>query len=528
MDEHRQSSPENLKIFPFARPFSCFRFSEQRFDGNLAIHRLFSLGRAFDATTFVLESIAPAGLVALENKEIAALYPDYQCRELVRLSFWRKAFTDPDDIANLESPDLVGYAILKHGDPHLGASQCRPHGWHVFEAVFRKYQHRHNCVPRPQQFRVSVGGRRFCIPGVLYCQQNQLNKACAHVALRSALARLLPDGDISYGHMNDFAREVAQEEGESFVPCNGLSAKQMRRIFDASGVNYGDTDYEEEKENNADIRKDVPYQKFLYAGIESGCGGLLGFGMSGPRAGDGKHIIPFYGHTFNKDTWSPDADAHYFDIGGGVGYIPSESWTSSFIGHDDNFGANFCVPRLYVRPENVDYVVEFRHSEAMYGGAVAEAQALNFLSALAPSLDHGNEWCARLRQYVDVQNLVLRAVCVPHNEYVTHLREMADWENNREDEALVNTIANLMPNCLWIVEVSIPQLFPANERKLGEVVLNAMRQRDDTKETDYGLFLFARMPASFFVLKAANQYGRTFSPVESRIHSHVELITQSL
>lgn len=37
--------------------------------------------------------------------------------------------------------------------------------WHVFEAVVRKYEHPHNCVPRPNEYRVRVLGQRFPISG---------------------------------------------------------------------------------------------------------------------------------------------------------------------------------------------------------------------------------------------------------------------------------------------------------------------------------------------------------------------------
>ena len=68
-------------------------------------------------------------------------------------------------------------------------------------------------------------------------------------------------------------------------------------------------------DNEKIVRDELPYQKFLYAGIESGGGALLGFKFGGPGAKGEKHLIPFFGHTFNKDIWVSNADPAYFHVG---------------------------------------------------------------------------------------------------------------------------------------------------------------------------------------------------------------------
>ena len=531
MDAHRLADPTSFATHDLRGSFSCFDFVDehfrafpnQRLSGIPAARRIFSLARSFDAETLVVEDITPCGLVQDEIDEIAALYPDYAPAGLQRLSFWRKAFRTPRGLDSADDGDLIGYAILKRDVVPTTPDRSE---WHVFEAVFPKYDHRHNCVPCPKSHAVAVGQERFSIPGLLYCQQNRLNKACAHVALRSLLTRMLPEGDIAYSRMNMIA---AQGHGQH-APSDGLTPQQMRRILTTCGVTFSDVDYEQEEKKNPTVRTDVPFQKYLYAGIESGFGGLLGFSMSGPQADESKHIIPFFGHTFNKDTWAPDADVAYFNIGGGVGYVPSSSWTSSFIGHDDNFGANFCVPRLYASPQQVQYVVELRGANTEYGGLIAEAQALQFLYSVGGDLDQTNPWSRRLAYYAHpaVQRVILRAVGVDRETYVRHLTDIRDWQGHREIRALPQALADFLPDLLWVVEVSLPQLFPANERKVGEIVLNAGRPRDETKdpsaEIDYGLFLMARLPGEYILLRAVNQYGPSFSVVRSRLKSHVELL----
>ena len=231
--------------------------------------------------------------------------------------------------------------------------------------------------------------------------------------------------------------------------------------------------------------------------MESGSGAFVGFRLTGQnlRAG-GSHIIPFYGHTFNKDTWVPNADVSYFHIGEDVGYFPSESWTSSYLGHDDNFGPNFCIPRLYMESKNVDYVVELFRPGVSYGGTEAEAFAVNILYSVLESVDRTkNKWIFRLFQWADKRQVVFRAQAMSSSEYGSHLKSLTDWEGNTENLNGCQLIEEEIPKFVWVVEISTPHLFPANERKIGEVVLDATQSISLQNEvTAFDLFVMARLP----------------------------------
>jgi hypothetical protein len=508
-------------IQSFDAPFSVFSFAE-KFSGGSAFHRCFSLARSFLTQTLVIETIPSVGILEEENEEICALGYALSKQPIYRFSFWSETIGSASEIQHLQSKQLIGYVILKC-DQHIDSHGQTQERWHVFEAVFQKYQHDHNCVPRQVSYPVRVGEVVFEVRGVLYCQQNALNKACAHVAMRSLISRIVKEGDVSYAWLNRVARQAT--EGGVYCPRDGLTPLQIRAVFDALGVKYRDMDYS----GHPQLREIHPYQKYLYAGIESGYGGLLGFKMDGPEAHNDRHIIPFYGHTFNKDTWVPDAQISYFNIGGKVGYIPSESWTSSFIGHDDNFGANFCVPRLYAKPENVEYVVELFGIGVQYSGVTAEVLGLQFLYSLCPYMTAAtNIWVARLNFYSHPsrQRVVLRALSVSSERYIEHLRTIQDWDGNRENIELIDLMTPLLPKMLWIVEVSLPHLFPANEHKLGEIVLDATRVPDEEADVDFNLFVFARLPKQYIVNTKNNSNKPDFASVPSFLCSHVELIKQ--
>lgn len=519
MDQHRRIHSTFISIQPFLQPFSSFDWVERTCDGSPAIHRCFSLARSFDCQSFIVESIPPVGLIADENQEICNLGIPFSNGELLRVSFWRQTVGLLDNFLPQDPESLIGFAILKQDIVDAGGTPNKQ--WHVFDAVFRKYEHRHNCVPSEIKYTIRVGETTYRIPGIMYCQQNELNKACAQVALRSLLSRLVPEGDISYSAMNDIARCHGVSD---FDPSNGLNVMQIRGILRHYQINFRDVDYREAALADSEVRQTQPYQKYLYSGIESGCGALLGFSMSGPDAKDENHIIPFYGHTFNKDTWVPDAEASYFDIGGGLGYIPSESWTSSFIGHDDNFGANFCIPRLYIRPDQAQYVVEILKTGATYGGMLAEAQASQLLYSICGRLQPQSSWQQRLFQHAIKQKVVLRAVCVDNEVYLRHMQAMQDWNGNKEDPALIGVLDSYLPKKLWVVEISLPHLFPANERKIGEIILDAGILPDQNETTGYGVFVLARFPEQFVVLNGFEADNPCFEAVPSKIQSHVDVL----
>ena len=533
MDAHRLVLSTNIEVLEASAPFSSFKFVEDNFNSSPALHRCCSLARSEGLQTLVVEDIQAKGAISDENKEIPEYVVEHKMTGLKRLTFWKKKFKHKIALNSKKDKDLIGYALLKRDRYILNEDPSnRFEYWHIFEAVFHKYPHKHNCVPGLKNYRLNVAGREFCVTGVLFCQQNELNKVCAHVALRSLLSRRLKSGDVLYSKINELAK-VASSGG--YNPIKGLNAEQIRYILNYFDIPFRDIDYFEEEKKYRKYREEIPYQKYLYSGVESGAGALLGFKLTGlDEQGDTKaegsyHIIPFYGHTFNKDTWVPDAEKRYFQVTNNMRYIPSESWTSSFIGHDDDFGANFCVQRFYVKPEQVEYVVEFLHDGFEFSGVQAEALALHYLYSLQPQLENEDQssiWTRRLAQAIrETQSVVLRAVACSTKKYLEHLSNIKDWESSTEDKLVPNTLERMrLPGLLWVVEVSLPQLFPANERKLGEFVLNPFVELDEKEPVDFNSFLFARLPGRYFFPIVTPSGNSDFLDIPSNIKSHTELL----
>jgi len=365
-----------------------------------------------------------------------------------------------------------------------------------------------------------VGEKTFTVKGCLYAQQNGLNKACAQVALRSLCATYLGDPDLTYRQIN----ELAAPGETNFDPSKGLSSEQIAEVLEKLDIPYFDINYEATK----DMRKAFPFQKIVYSGIESGCGSLLAFRLSGPDAKNEGHIIPCFGHTFNEDAWAPHADVMYFTVGETIKYVPSRSWMSSFIVHDDNLGANLCIPQGFLQNDKVGYAVELLPRGYVYPGAFAELVAADYFYSLLPAVytkSFKNRWVRCLSHYVHDQRLILRTVPITAQDYLDFLGNAEDWENNRENENSLKDLQELKPEKLWMIEVSIPEVFSTNKRKLGEILLDA--ENPLSEMIDGASFVMARFPECYvFFDKVKKSGSSSFLTSPSSFKSHLPLLTR--
>jgi hypothetical protein len=235
------------------------------------------------------------------------------------------------------------------------------------------------------------------------------------------------------------------------------------------------------------------------------------------------HSIPFFGHTFNQDTWVANASSAYFKVGQMTKYLPSETWLSSFIGHDDNFGSDFCVPRLYIDPRRVEYALAILPAGVKYDGVRAEAIASDYLYSLMQDeklSKSSSTWVKRFYESSEKQEVILRAISISNDEYTNHLIKMEDW-HKRHFPPSIRFLAEWLKKQLWMVEISLPELFPINKRKLGEIILDATVKPKSTR--DYKTFLFARFPSHVFFPMSKGRGKSKFMAFQSPIESHTEL-----
>jgi len=148
-----------------------------------------------------------------------------------------------------------------------------------------------------------------------------------------------------------------------------------------------------------------------------------------------------------------------------------------------------------------------------------------YYSLLPNIIGAENKWILRLIEWTEKQQVVFRAQGLSSAEYTTHIRSLADWEGRTENAELCDLLEAEMPAFVWAVEVSTPQLFPANERKLGEIVLDATRPLNLQDETAiFDSFILSRLPCTYLFGGDITHGTPQFTAVPSQIESHTNLI----
>ncbi len=363
--------------------FSNFLFIDQNYASNLVLRRVFSLARKLNFKSLLIDEISEAecGLLAIENKALAVRCQDFQKSVVHRISFFKCPAGPPP-----APTDFLGYVVFKR-DFFATHPKSRDH---VFESITLpcRRQAQNNFIRGERYYQINTSIGQFPIVGVLYAQQNSSTFVCAHVGLRTVLASVLPAADITYGELNTLAGVDHQKRAVG-IGFGGLSPNEMEQILDGLNISFQKVVHEPKTKNL--LPRD--YQRDLYGFIESGFPALVGFEFD-PKAGaaeGARHIIPVFGHTFNEDSWLPDAQRNYF--GGALSYYPSENWLSTFVVHDDNFGPNFCLPRHFLKKDNFRIIYGITGRPVALSAIEAEAIGFAFFDAIQRNVPlTGFEW----------------------------------------------------------------------------------------------------------------------------------------
>jgi hypothetical protein len=463
-----------------------------------------------------------------ENEDIEKRFRKQVQSRTWRLSFFTKSLSGTQALRRAQDADFLGYAIVKQDS--VAGEGCVSR---IYESVIAASRHENNFVHGAQQWTSHVADRSFSISGYLYAQQNGWTNCCAHVACRTAAARFHPNGDMTYREMNDLPGVGIDHVSKT--ADKGLSPGAMVSILEAAGARCEVADYRRLRPGFTP----PPFQKYLYGSIESGYPAILFFRT---RVGPNPpyHAIPVFGHTFNEDMWVPSASWTYFEVGAGTRYVPSEQWLCTFLAHDDNVGSNYCIPRHFLHtrrlcgkwPEGarlcreesdcIAYVIATLPTNVRVSPVWAEVIGADYLFRIRQEpIAKPNEWWARLETYANDYKLVLRPVLVTASEYAQHLRAMKDLGKKTVPSDLADWVAQFSNKPLWMVELSVPELFSTNRRKLGEVLLWADRPPGTSR--DFGNFMLARVPGYFVFFTGPNFSTAEFSFLPSPVVGHVSL-----
>lgn len=530
----RDARAKSTRAIDMERPQSNFRFVEESFGGLDTLRRILSQVRKHGGKTIVVEELVGAEEIIQEDEDLKTLRPDFDASRTFRLGFFRTATRTQKKLQSVSDKAFLGYAIVKENLFRSGSA------FNVYESALGAVPYRHSFIKGAPVWPVMIANTQRSVQAHIYAQQNGITNCCAHAAVRTAAAPF-DHGFIGYREMN----RIAGIDLSKRCPGRGLDKREMVAILEAAGARCVVADYRVRLKKGK--QPPAPFQKYVYGSVESGYPAIISFETR--KYPDSYHGIPIIGHTFNSDTWVPSAERFYFQIGPGTRYVPSESWVSTYIGHDDNAGSHYCIPRYYfqtqrprriksqrrrrpgrrrhkLRRECVAHVIATMPSDLRVNPIQAEAIGMDYLLAMRAQLAnlHSNDWARRLAQFQDEGLLVLRPVLITAGEYASHLFSIRDWDHNRIRRDFIEDLREFSSTRLWMIEFSVPELFAANLRKLGEVLVRSQKRTGKTgSPRDMSSFFLARLPGHFALYERGGPFRPKFRFFDSGASGHVEL-----
>jgi len=454
--------------------FSLYRFREVHAWNTTAFCRLFSQWRQNGVRSISVEELESFPEAQSEDETLQRVLPGkFLNSRLLRVTAFNCPCPVNQDIYKLPENACMGFCIVKE-NRFAASATVRPI---VFESVTPHNRHPSSFPTCAHDFVCMPLGRPFSIRGLYYCQQNGVSNVCVHAAIKMLAIARSPSAAVSYDEIDSIlGTSLGGPEDLIKGRRKGLYTPHIEAFLDAKSIPFSRFSYRNDNaKGHPFISSAFPFYKYLYAAVEMGCPALLVFRSSNKS----RHVVTVLGHTFNEDAYRPIAEIGYNRLSSKrkLGYMPSESWMSNFIIHDDNFGGEHCLPVHYLNPLRVSYVVATMPSGCRWDPKEAELEAVGLLYrcldqiAGIPSF---SPWYRRLSEARANMAVAFRTVHVSREQYLTQLQNPCHtgdvWPTEALEPAFLKSLQRMLPKHFYACEFSLPDLFSANRRKLGEIL----------------------------------------------------------
>ena len=503
-------------------------------------------------------------------------------KRCTRLSFFKTKFTEEnflDSTFSINSEDdFLGYCII-HKDTLWKIGSDDPDQYsYITECTLKvKYTKERLFNIGMIDTDVFIGCRKFTIKGNYFTQQNALTNCCANAAIKMAFKSL--DKSLS-------AEQINRAVGIDHISrkCTGISPEEIRiAVENATGRKsflLKSTDI-----NPLSFMKLI-YQALecrfpvilIITSLKNGDIALDHL----PENKNIAHAITFIGHTFNEHSWWSYAIKWYFATNKKIDaeYLPSFLWCDNFIVQDDNMGPYYSLPvrLLYTLPtkKHINLFREHATSKGKSGKlrSFASSRMSDFckyfnifkskltnqieqfaiisypeeygffretaynvefaaLSALNQIVDgiirHGEEFSGIIDEDFDIyflnhhkeKSLILRSLAIGKEKYLDSIP--FSQKTRGEIQSIVNQD---LPETLWCIEISVPELFWTNKHKVGELIIDPDSLKDflnDESNTLGRYVIFGYLPKLAFKYESvgADEKGypiRFFPLPQEKIH----------
>jgi len=277
----------------------------------------------------------------------------------------------------------------------------------------------------------------------------------------------------------------------------------------------------------------IPPEQIIYSYIESGIPVFVVFGTEDEKTEGVRHVVTVIGHTFNPDSWWPEAEKDYYSKVFKTKYLRSIAWID-FIIHDDNYGPFLTMPKdflridfgIYQTPWYIEHlpskqksksqeewvtkienlrirevIVPFRKDVKI---TVEEAEQIAFKAITKTEIwnppkkydkyykESTLEWKETFFRHFKNENIVLRTFLIRTSDLPNTFPE-----KRREEIRRIFSPEEMSP-LLWFVEISIPELFAHERCRLGEIIVDPIHSIEsmDTEEACLKVIKYMHLPGA--------------------------------
>ena len=291
--------------------------------------------------------------------------------------------------------------------------------------------------------------------------------------------------------------------------------------------------------------------KLIYHAIESRLPVILLIGLSVDQNKkysdqiDG-HAVVIKGHSFNEHNWWSYGLSFYFDGKKNLAYLPSSLWCDNFIIQDDNMGPYYLLPVKFLTGDHFygnstkkinilrrilnivsnnrfkntwlnspfEIIVPYSHNMSFFKNQVLQIEpwallVLNeFIAYLKADTDilEKKPFSRYFTKYYNDNSLILRTYVISKKKYLTHIKD----DTKLYDHIELDVFDKILPDFFWMTEISIPELFWINKKKIGEIITDP----NEFKNMEESGVIYLRLLNNIFFKEEKN-----FSHFDIRIES---------
>jgi hypothetical protein len=460
-------------------------------NNSAPLHRICTLMRKMGVACFTSEVLGSNAEIESEKKAVVTRTGGNVEIQAVRLSFFKTLPPGGGNWRDIPETDFLGYTVV--ATLTLPTEPIAEKRSYILESVVlapgmlsklqnsigpsNYYVH----CSREFETKIGVAGsfKTYKVEGAFFCQQNDLTHICAHAVLRMVLntAQIYNGPKITSEKINSAlgidhtptANNFPKKRVGKFGPekkSTGLSNQEILTFINSIGMDAHFADF---VSNPA-----MDYDAFIYPLIESGCPTILGIYRP-----DTAHVVAALGHTLNTDRWTPEARHGYGALPFSP-YISTCSWVDHFIVSDDNFGMYSTLPTDAIRNVTVPKYNPNLHAGLAIGivpkgVTVTGYDVEQYAASLARKLILGitptpeNAWFNWLKNHA----FVCRTLLSYKDKYLKFVSETSDEKDKKLSATEIKSLESVLPDLFWVTEITVPNLYAGNKRKLGDVISDA-------------------------------------------------------